>query len=252
MTFEDLLYFQGEDISTQTFEQKTRKMVEILQSNVTANSWITFCLPAIHGPPTTPLNVDVFFQADLGYKIYSVHCRDFHKKDAFVCVNEVFHKARGEPLPIFMEQREKEKEKERWRGGERDRDRDRENRVKKGNKEDKHKPIASPVKPPPPPPPPPPVRKPLAPGEQLFQLQADADQQDIYYVWNAKGTQVGVAAIPDYKTSLMMSHLFRGSPLDDDDDDEDEDVQMDVEKKVSMVCTLHPRFQRWMPLRVYQ
>ena len=71
-----------------------------------------------------------------------------------------------------------------------------------------------------------------------------------------------VAYIPNYAKSVFMNGLFRNirenSNLDyieESDDEEDfentrEDKYVDLQKELLMECTFHPKFKRWIPVRV--
>lgn len=71
-----------------------------------------------------------------------------------------------------------------------------------------------------------------------------------------------VAYIPNYAKSVFMNGLFRNirenSNLDyieESDDEEDfentrEDKYVDLQKSLLMECTFHPKFKRWIPVRV--
>jgi hypothetical protein len=99
----------------------------------------------------------------------------------------------------------------------------------------------------------------------VFSIQADV-QFDIYHLYAADhaGANVycGVAAIPTYKTSILMNSLFRNirenKNIDfiEESDDEDEfentadSKHVDTEKVVRMVCTFHSRFKKWVPTKV--
>ena len=72
----------------------------------------------------------------------------------------------------------------------------------------------------------------------------------------------GVAAITDYKTSVMMNSLFRNIKenrnldlLEESDDEEEfedisEDKYVDLKKSFVMKCVFVPRFRKWKPLEV--
>ena len=70
------------------------------------------------------------------------------------------------------------------------------------------------------------------------------------------------AYIPDYKTSVLMNQLFRKikenvnlDALEESDSEEefendkiDKFVQLNVQK--NMLCELHPKFKKWIPIKV--
>jgi hypothetical protein len=72
----------------------------------------------------------------------------------------------------------------------------------------------------------------------------------------------GIAAITDYKTSVMMNSLFRNIKenrnldfLEESDDEEEfenisEDKYVDLQKSFIMKCVFVPRFKKWKPIEV--
>jgi hypothetical protein len=84
-------------------------------------------------------------------------------------------------------------------------------------------------------------------------------QNDIYHLYTSDNEYVGLAAIPDYKTSVMMNKLFRiikeNNDLDalEESDDEEEFENYNVDKFVhlnnsyKMVCVFNNKFRKWVP-----
>ena len=74
--------------------------------------------------------------------------------------------------------------------------------------------------------------------------------------------QHGITHIPDYNTSVMMNKLFRNIKENDnldrleESDDETEFENNDehkfvyMDKSYQMLCTLHPKFKKWVPVKV--
>jgi hypothetical protein len=95
------------------------------------------------------------------------------------------------------------------------------------------------------------------PKKRIFYVKADL-QNDIYHLYDEKDNYVDVAYIPDYKTSVMMNKLFRKikendnlDALEESDDEEEfedqrEDRFVDLDKKIKMECTWHPKFKHWV------
>lgn len=97
-----------------------------------------------------------------------------------------------------------------------------------------------------------------------FEIRAD-QQNDIYHLYAYGGSQgptyYGLAYIPSYRTSVFMNGIFRKikengnlDAIEESDDEEDfedirEDKYVDLEKRVIMECTFHPKFRRWVPIR---
>jgi hypothetical protein len=101
----------------------------------------------------------------------------------------------------------------------------------------------------------------------IFKVSADL-QFDIYnlfaYGKNRASIYYNVAYIPNYKTSVFMNSIFRkikeNSNLDaiEESDDESEfentelDKYVDLKKYVFIECKFHPKFKKWVPLRVVE
>ena len=88
-------------------------------------------------------------------------------------------------------------------------------------------------------------------------------QNDIYNLYTVNGNEyVGLACIPDYKTSIMMNNLFRNikenNDLDalEESDDEEEFENSNVDKFVylnkeyKMVCNYNKKFKKWVPIKI--
>lgn len=99
----------------------------------------------------------------------------------------------------------------------------------------------------------------------IFQVTADI-QFDIYHLFaygkHKSKIYYNVAYIPNYKSSVMMNRLFRNirenenlDSIEESDDEDDfqntsEDKYVDLQKTLFMECQFHPKFKRWVPLRV--
>jgi hypothetical protein len=94
--------------------------------------------------------------------------------------------------------------------------------------------------------------------DKIFMCKPDI-QNDIYHLYTSDNEYVGLAAIPDYKTSIMMNKLFRiikeNNDLDalEESDDEEEFENSNVDKFVhlnnsyKMVCVFNNKFRKWVP-----
>lgn len=101
----------------------------------------------------------------------------------------------------------------------------------------------------------------------VFQVTADI-QYDIYhlYAYGQKSQPVyyNIAYIPNYQCSCFMNGLFRNirenknlDYIEESDDEDDfqntaEDRFVDLKKVILMECLFHPKFKRWVPMRVVQ
>jgi hypothetical protein len=105
--------------------------------------------------------------------------------------------------------------------------------------------------------------EPVKPRRQVFWVKPDI-QNDIYHLYSVTKDNcwMGLACIPDYKTSVMMNRLFRNikenenlDALEESDDEEEfQNCQLDkfvfLDKSYKMVCQFHSRFKKWCPLFV--
>jgi hypothetical protein len=112
---------------------------------------------------------------------------------------------------------------------------------------------------------PPCYHKPQYKSLTIFHVCADI-QFDIYHLFAYGKSKMlvyyDVAYIPNYKTSVFMNSLFRNirenqnlDSIEESDDEEDfqntaEDKYVDLKKILLMECRFHPKFKRWIPLRV--
>jgi hypothetical protein len=104
----------------------------------------------------------------------------------------------------------------------------------------------------------------------VFRVMADV-QYDIYHLYacgpssNQPGRQFvyyDVGYVPNYEKSVFLNGLFRNirenrnldyiEESDDETDFEDtrEDKYVDLTKEIWMECVFHPKFRRWVPVRV--
>ena len=94
---------------------------------------------------------------------------------------------------------------------------------------------------------------------KTFTIKADL-QDDIYHLYQGN-SNIGLACIPDYKTSIYMNNIFRkikeNIDLDyleeSDDEEEFEDISLDkyvdLEKEVRFECKYHQKFRMWVPVK---
>ena len=107
--------------------------------------------------------------------------------------------------------------------------------------------------------------KPQYKQNTVFKIRADI-QFDIYrlFAYGANHSHVyyNVAYIPNYKTSVFMNGIFRTikenanlDAIEESDDEEDfENIDpekyVDLQKSVLMECRFHPKFKKWVPIKV--
>lgn len=95
----------------------------------------------------------------------------------------------------------------------------------------------------------------------VFILYADI-YPDIYNIYTEDRSFVGVAHVPDYKTSVFLNNIFRrikeNANLDlleeSDDEDEFENTSLskfvDLTKVAKMKCVYDDKFMKWMPTQL--
>ena len=95
---------------------------------------------------------------------------------------------------------------------------------------------------------------------KIFEVKPDI-QNDIYHLYS-DNEYIGLACIPDYKTSVFMNKLFRNikenNDLDalEESDDEEEfenpnlDKFVNLDKSYKMVCNLNTKFKKWVPIKI--
>ena len=95
----------------------------------------------------------------------------------------------------------------------------------------------------------------------LLEIKPDI-QNDIYHLYCNENEYIGIACIPDFKTSKMMNNLFRKIKENDDldkleeSDDEEEFENPNVDKYVYLgnlykfECQFNKRFKKWVPYKI--
>ena len=93
----------------------------------------------------------------------------------------------------------------------------------------------------------------------ILEIKPDI-QNDVYRLYTFENKEIGIACIPDYKTSIMMNKLFRIIKENDDldkleeSDDENEfenpniDKYVDLDKSYKFICKYNKRFKKWTPI----
>ena len=96
----------------------------------------------------------------------------------------------------------------------------------------------------------------------VFDVTATIGVDNYQLLDNKTGEFVEMAYIPNFQTSKMMNSIFRTIKENDnldaleesDDEDEfentEEDKFVDLKKRVTMECKLHPTFKKWMPIKI--
>ena len=106
------------------------------------------------------------------------------------------------------------------------------------------------------------VRPKYTKNEKICKVKADI-QNDIYNLYSVDNDIfIGIAYIPDYKTSVLMNKLFRNikenqnlDALEESDDDEEfENDKVDkyvyLDRTYSMKCEYNTKYKKWQPIKV--
>lgn len=98
-------------------------------------------------------------------------------------------------------------------------------------------------------------------NSKIFTCKPDI-QNDIYHLYTCDNQYVGLACIPDYKTSVMMNKIFRiikeNNDLDaleeSDDEEEFENSNIDkfvyLDKSYKIICNFNNKFKKWVPIKI--
>ena len=104
--------------------------------------------------------------------------------------------------------------------------------------------------------------------EQVLMVKPDI-QNDIYHLYSydelskTYANYVGIASIPDYKTSVLLNKVFRNIKENDnldaleESDDEDEfendkeDRFVSLEKECKFKCVFNYKFKKWTPINFF-
>lgn len=109
------------------------------------------------------------------------------------------------------------------------------------------------------------VEKPIYSKQtKIFLVKPDI-QNDIYNLYSIQNNDyIGLACIPDYKTSVMMNKLFRNikenvdldALEESDNEDEFENPNIDkfvyLDKSYKMICNFNNKFKKWIPFKIVE
>ena len=108
-----------------------------------------------------------------------------------------------------------------------------------------------------------PEKRIISKQDKIFICKPDI-QNDIYHLYTSDNEYVGLSAIPDYKTSVMMNNLFRKIKENDnldaleESDNEEEFENSNVDKFVyldrsyKIVCNFNNKFKKWVPIKIIE
>jgi hypothetical protein len=230
-TIEDIYFYKGQDVSNLNFVNKLHKIITILKNDMKQisynNHFVVFGLPVISQ-----------CYEDLDKKLqcikYKINCIYYIKNNSKLLLpfNDY-----NKPFEIIEDTKNfkevtKEETKEvinKWKGEPKKIER---NNIRQG---------------------------------KIFLCKPDI-QNDIYHLYSSDNNNeyVGLACIPDYKTSVMMNKLFRIIKENDDldaleeSDDEEEFETADIDKFVYLdkcfkfLCNYNNKFKKWVPIKILE
>jgi len=229
-SIEDIFLYKGQDFSDHNYSNKLLKICLMLKNDIKQISYnshfVVFGLPIIS---QTYEDLDKKI-ADIKYKINSIYYIDPNKKKSFLVLpfNEYNKKYQEQKIELECVPDINIKKSNKFSESPKT--------TVIQNKRDTQKIIT-----------------------KVFLCKPDI-QNDIYHLYSLNNEYVGLACIPDYKTSKMMNTLFRiikeNNDLDkleeSDDEDEFENPNIDkfvfLNKSYKMECEFNKKFKKWVPL----
>lgn len=228
-TIEDVFLLKGTNISDYNYKAKFATICRIFDSGdikqIAYNShFVVFGLP-IMAKSYDELDNQL---AAVKYDIYNIKHIDYDKKSIVALPIDDYKKSLLEPQPI----EEKIIVKQLIRKFDNDKTERTQNNQNSNNERNRSK---------------------------IFTCKPDS-QNDVYYLYDGD-TFIGLAAVPDYNTSIMLNKLFRiikenddldALELSDDEEefeDENDDKFVYMDKSYKMVCNYNNRFKKWVPIR---
>jgi hypothetical protein len=256
-TFENILYYKGNNTQNYSFNQQMTVFSSIFKNKEITQTIYTKKF-IIVGMPVMCNNYDEALQikTTLPYSVYYLNVYNLNSYIGFLVIknevyknevykNEVFHKEVVKNEVVKNELFHKEVYKPEVYKKEVYKPEVYKNEVYKNEvykKELFHKEVYKP--------------------EVFFKVKATIEA-DIYHLYCSNTeTMYGVAMIPSYKTSVMMNSLFRNikenSNLDlleeSDSEEEFENIDdckfVDINKTLIMKCSYMPKFRKWLPISV--
>lgn len=226
-TVEDIYLYKGNDVSYFNFNYKLNKIANILKSSIKQVSYNSYFV--VFGLPIMAKSNEEFEKKlkTISYKLRSIRYINFSEKNTHSYYSlplEDFNLC-GENIREPVKEKEYEKAIHTL------------NSVTKSEKQY------------------------LSRKEKIFTCKPDI-QNDIYHLYSLEKEYIGLACIPDYKTSVMMNKLFRvikeNNDLDalEESDDEEEFENENVDKFVyldrsyKMICNFNNKFKKWIPIKI--
>jgi hypothetical protein len=226
-SIEDIFSYKGKDLSNINFNDKLNNIIDILKNDINQvsynNHFVVFGLPIIS-------QIYEDFEKnlnDIKYKINSIIYINKYNTKLLLPINE-YYKLRENDKIEKTEKTENNitikqpKKIELYKGSQKN------NNIKQ---------------------------------EKILICKPDI-QNDIYHLYSITNDFIGLACIPDYKTSMMMNKIFRIIKENDDldkleeSDDEEEfesssiDKFVHLDKSFKFLCNYNNKFKKWTPIKI--
>jgi hypothetical protein len=222
-SIEDIYLYKGQDISNLYFNSKLNKFVNILKNDIKQISYNNYFV--IFGLPIISKSYEDLDRkiTEIKYRINSINYTN--KKNSTLLLS--FHKYKSNEKMEEVKRVEEVKRIEEVKRTEEPK------RIERNN-----------------------IRQ-----SKIFICKPDI-QNDIYHLYSLIDEYIGLACIPDYKTSIMMNKLFRKIKENDDldkleeSDDEEEFENSNLDKFVyldnsfKMLCNYNNKFKKWTPIKL--
>ena len=224
-TLEDIYIYKGNNITDWNINKKLDKISTILKNEIKQISYNNNYV--VFGLPLIAKNNDDFNIkiSSISYKLNSIQYYYFNKKSRYILSFNEFKQLMLIKEPLIKEPLMKEP------------------LMKDHNRQ-------------------------LFKKENVFICKPDI-QNDVYNLYsfnneNNENEYIGLACVPDYKTSVMMNKLFRiikeNNDLDkleeSDDEEEFENENIDkfvhLNKSCKMICNFNNKFKKWVPIKILE
>jgi hypothetical protein len=235
-SIEDIFLYKGQDFSDHNYSNKLLKICFMLNNDIKQISYNNYFV--VFGLPVISQSYEDFDKrvSDINYKINSIHYIDPNRKKSFLV------------LP-FQKYNKKYQEQKTELESIKNIEQPNINLTNSNKFSESVKTTFIPNS------------KDTQKQTKVFLCKPDI-QNDIYHLYSLNNEYIGLACIPDYKTSIMMNKLFRiikeNNDLDkleeSDDEDEFENSNIDkfvfLDKSYKMDCEYNRKFKKWVPIEL--
>jgi len=241
-SIENIFMYKGNNVAGLNFNEKINKILDILKNEIKQISYnktfVVFGLPIM-----TKSNEDMERQlTNINYKISSIQYYKNNKYNSYLSLSfENFNKlvTKRETITNHINEIVMPKQKSVNQPN------DKVNSMKQTSQNQNQSQIQSKTN----------------NNTKTFIIKPDI-QNDIYHLYSERNDYIGLACIPDYKTSIIMNKLFRiikeNDNLDNleesDSEDEFENSNIDkyvyLDKSYKMECIFNYKFKKWTPIKI--